>query len=195
MAIHSQDCRPTIYAPLGFAMWRPMAEALGWPDSPVGWDTIVDLAADPAGWSSYGRPEWGQFRFGHSHPAYANSGLLAMTSFVHGIVGVDGPLTAAQVYEAEEAMRTLELNTSKYGRQSVRVCMPSIADHVMGKMERVTELKLGSWRHFQATLPRKNFRNKLTARFSIRHQRGVMICLHLVRKSATTKMSGPSFIT
>jgi Ca-activated chloride channel family protein len=118
MAIHSQDCRPTIYAPLGFAMWRPMAEALGWPDSPVGWDTIVDLAADPAGWSSYGRPEWGQFRIGHSHPAYANSGLLAMTSFVHGIVGVDGPLTAAQVYEAEEAMRTLELNTSKYGRQS-----------------------------------------------------------------------------
>lgn len=116
--IHSQACRPTIYAPLGFAMWRPMAEALGWPDTPIGWDTIVELAADPDGWSSYGRPEWGAFQFGHSHPAYANSGLLSMTGFVYGIVGGEGQLTGAQVYEAEAAMRTLEMNTSKYGRQS-----------------------------------------------------------------------------
>ncbi len=117
-AIHSQSCQPTIYAPLGFAMWRPMAEALGWPDTPVGWDTIVELAADPQGWASYGRPEWGDFRFGHTHPAYANSGLMSMTSFVYGIVGGSEQLTGAQVYQAEDAMRTLEQNTSKYGRQS-----------------------------------------------------------------------------
>jgi Ca-activated chloride channel family protein len=116
--INNQSCEPTIFAPLGFAMWRPMAEALGWPDTPIGWDTIVDLAEDPEGWPSLGRPEWGQFRFGHTHPGYANSGLLSMTGFVHGIVGVDDSLTAAQVYEAEEAMRALEANTSKYGRQA-----------------------------------------------------------------------------
>ena len=72
----SADCAPTVYAPLGFAMWRPMAQTLGWPDTPIGWDTIVELAADPQGWASYGRPEWGKFRFGHTHPAYANSGAL-----------------------------------------------------------------------------------------------------------------------
>jgi len=116
--INSQACQPTVYAPLGFALWRPMAEALGWPDTPIGWDTIVDLAADPDGWASYGRPEWGQFRFGHTHPAYANSGLLSMTAFVHGIVGTQGQLTPAQVYEAEDAMRALEQTTSKYGRQA-----------------------------------------------------------------------------
>lgn len=116
--INSQSCKPTVFAPLGFAMWRPMAEALGWPDTPIGWDTIVDLAEDPEGWASLGRPEWGQFRFGHTHPGYANSGLLSMTGFVHGIVGVDDSLTAAQVYEAEEAMKALEANTSKYGRQA-----------------------------------------------------------------------------
>ena len=116
--INSEVCQATIYAPLGFAMWRPMAEALGWPDTPIGWDTIVDLAADPQGWASYGRPEWGQFRFGHTHPAYANSGLLSMTAFVYGNVDSEGPLTPAQVYEAEEAMRALEQNTSKYGRQA-----------------------------------------------------------------------------
>lgn len=116
----SQSCAPTIYAPLGFAMWQPMAETLGWPETPIGWDTIVELAADPEGWASYGRPEWGQFRFGHSHPAYANSGLLAMTSFVYGIAGKTDTLTAAEIYapNVEEAMRQLEANTSKYGRQS-----------------------------------------------------------------------------
>ncbi len=117
--IISQECSPTVYAPIGFAMWRPMAEALGWPDNPIGWDTIVELAADPNGWASYGHPEWGQFTFGHTHPAYSNTGLLAMTSFVYGIAGSD-TLTGAEVYqpEIEKAMRILEQNTAKYGRQS-----------------------------------------------------------------------------
>jgi Ca-activated chloride channel family protein len=116
--INSDECRPTVYAPLGFGMWRPMAEALGWPDEEIGWDTIVELAADPDGWAIYGRPEWGQFRFGHTHPGYANSGLLSMTAFVHGVVNSEGQLEPAQVYEAEDAMRALEQNTSKYGRQA-----------------------------------------------------------------------------
>jgi Ca-activated chloride channel family protein len=114
----SETCQPTIYAPLGFAMWRPMAETLGWPNTPIGWDTIVNLAADPQGWASYGRPEWGQFRFGHTHPAYANSGLLSMTSFVYGIAGQN--LTPSDIYseEVQSALRELEENTSKYGRQA-----------------------------------------------------------------------------
>ena len=119
-AIASEACRPTVYALLGFAMWRPMAETLGWPDTPIGWDTIVALAADPQGWAGYGRPEWGAFRFGHTHPAYANSGLLSMTGFVYGIAGKSEGLTAAEIYagEVEEAMRALEQNTHKYGRQA-----------------------------------------------------------------------------
>lgn len=118
MPLARQECQATIYAPLGFAMWRPMAETLGWPDTPIGWDTIVELAADPEGWASYGRPEWGNFRFGHTHPAYANSGLLSMTGFVYGIAGSD--LTAADIYsdKTQEAMFHLEQNTSKYGRQA-----------------------------------------------------------------------------
>ncbi|GIK56388.1 MAG: solute-binding protein [Chloroflexi bacterium] len=121
----SQPCPATVYAPLGFAMWKPMAETLGWPNEPIGWDTIVALAEDPNGWASYSRPEWGQFRFGHTHPAYANSGLLAMTSFVYGVTGKTDTLTAADVYapEVEEAMRALEQVTSKYGRQA-----PAILD-------------------------------------------------------------------
>jgi Ca-activated chloride channel family protein len=113
----SADCKPVVYTPLGFAMWRPMAEALGWPDKPIGWQTIVDLAADPDGWGSYGHPEWGKFRFGHAHPQYANAGLLTMTSFVYGMTGKTDTLTAQDVYapNVETALRTLAQNTSKYG--------------------------------------------------------------------------------
>jgi Ca-activated chloride channel homolog len=116
----SEACPPTIYAPLGFAMWQPMAQALGWPDQPIGWDTMVELAAAPEGWTRYGRPEWGQFRFGHTHPGYANSGLLSITTFVYGILGTSDPLQATQVYDpvVEAALRSLQQNTSAYGRQS-----------------------------------------------------------------------------
>ncbi len=116
----SEACVSTVYAPLGFAMWRPMAELLGWPDTPIGWDDIVKLAADPNGWASYGRPEWGKFTFGHSHPAYANSGLLSMTSFVYGVAPNPENLTVQDIYsdQVQNAMATLEQNTAKYGRQA-----------------------------------------------------------------------------
>jgi Ca-activated chloride channel homolog len=116
-ALMSAECKPVVYTPLGFAMWRPMAEALGWPDKPIGWQTIVDLSSDPDGWASYGHPEWGKFRFGHAHPQYANAGLLAMTSFVYGMAGKTDTLTARDVYApgVESALRTLAQNTSKYG--------------------------------------------------------------------------------
>lgn len=118
--VASQACKSTVYAPVGFVMWRPMAELLGWPDKPIGWDTIVNLASDPNGWATLGRPEWGQFRFGHTHPEYANSGLLAMTSFVYGVSGQGLNLTAQDVYapEVEEAMTALGQVTSKYGRSA-----------------------------------------------------------------------------
>ncbi|KAA3655734.1 MAG: VWA domain-containing protein, partial [Chloroflexi bacterium] len=116
--IGSQPCESTIYAPFGFAMWKPMAETLGWPNQSIGWDTIVTLAADPEGWATYGHPEWGEFRFGHTHPAYANSGLLSMTGFVYGIGGET--LTAADIYDeqVQNAMADLQENTAKYGRQA-----------------------------------------------------------------------------
>ncbi len=112
----SKPCQPTIYTPLGFAMWRPMAEALGWPEKPIGWQTIVELAADPTGWERYGHPQWGKFHFGHAHPKYSNAGLLTMTSLVYGI-SKSTTLTPADVYALpiETALQNLAQNTSKYG--------------------------------------------------------------------------------
>ena len=113
-------CPASILAPIGFAMWRPMAEALGWPDKPISWDTIVSLAADPEGWASYGHPEWGGFKLGHTHPDYSNVGLLIMTALVYDTLGQTSGLTPETVKSDEviEAFRQVELHTYHYGVQS-----------------------------------------------------------------------------
>ncbi|MGH2524458.1 MAG: substrate-binding domain-containing protein, partial [Anaerolineales bacterium] len=115
-----ENCPPTVYAPIGFAMWRPMAEALGWPDQPISWDVLVNLSADPEGWNSLGHPEWGQFKFGHTHPDYSNVGLLIMTALAYSIEGSTSGLTADRVYspEVEAAFARVEQNTYHYGIQS-----------------------------------------------------------------------------
>jgi Ca-activated chloride channel homolog len=116
----SDVCPASIYAPTGFAMWRPMAEALGWPDTPISWDDIVALSANPDGWASLGHPEWGQFKFGHTHPAFSNVGLQIMTALVYSTVGTTAGLTLDKTYSEKviEAFTLVELNTYHYGKQN-----------------------------------------------------------------------------
>ncbi len=116
----STACPSTILAPSGFAMWRPMAEALGWPDTPISWDDLVELSADPEGWAGRGHPEWGQFKFGHAHPAYSNVGLQMMTALAYSTVGTTSDLSTDQVFSDEvvDAFTRVELNTFHYGIQS-----------------------------------------------------------------------------
>lgn len=113
-------CTQTVFAPIGFAMWRPMAEALGWPDKPIAWDDIVKLSADPQGWESLGHPEWGQFKFGHTHPDYSNVGLLSMTTLAYSALSKTEGLTADEVYSdaVVQAFAGVEQNTYHYGLQS-----------------------------------------------------------------------------
>jgi Ca-activated chloride channel family protein len=116
----SEACRPTVYAPIGFGMWRPFAEALGWPDQPITWQTLVDLAADPQGWAKYGHPEWGEFKFGHTHPDYSNSGLLIMTALAYDTLGQTSGLTpeAVKSEAVVAAFRDVEFHTYHYGVQN-----------------------------------------------------------------------------
>lgn len=116
----SETCQPTVLAPIGFAMWRPMAEALGWPDKPISWDDLVALSEDPQGWASKGHPEWGAFKFGHTHPDFSNTGLLMMTALAYSNLGQTSGLTAAGVYseQVRQAFAGLEKNTYHYGIQN-----------------------------------------------------------------------------
>jgi Ca-activated chloride channel family protein len=69
---------PVVLSPVVIALWKPMAEALGWPQKSLGWSDLLKVNADKAGWGAFGHPEWGAFKLGHTNPAYSNSGLLSV---------------------------------------------------------------------------------------------------------------------
>src|SRR5215469_16420447 len=51
-----------VTSPVVIAMWKPEAEALGWPTKPLGWADISALSTNPTGWAAYGHPEFGDFK-------------------------------------------------------------------------------------------------------------------------------------
>jgi Ca-activated chloride channel family protein len=115
--IVKEECPPVVYVPTGFVMWRPMAEALGWPGAPIGWKQIVDLASDPQGWAKYGHPEWGPFTFGHTHPEQSSTGFNILASLAYAAAGKTEELTREDVKSdaVVDAFRTLEKDTYRYG--------------------------------------------------------------------------------
>lgn len=86
-----------VLSPVVIAMWKPMAEALGWGKKPIGWSDILALARNGQGWSSFGRQQWGSFKFGHTHPEFSNSGLISLLAEVYAATGKVSGLTLADV--------------------------------------------------------------------------------------------------
>jgi Ca-activated chloride channel family protein len=76
-----------VLSPVVIAMWQPMAEVLGWPDKPLGWADIGQAAISDEGWAALGYPEWGTFKFGHTHPNYSNSGIVSVIAETYAGAG------------------------------------------------------------------------------------------------------------
>jgi Ca-activated chloride channel family protein len=92
-----------VLSPVVIAMWKPMAEALGWPQRRLGWAEVLAMAKEPQGWAAKGQPQWGRFRFGHTHPEYSNSGLQTLLAETYAGAGKQGGLTLADVQRPEVA--------------------------------------------------------------------------------------------
>ncbi len=106
-----------VLSPVVIAMWKPMAESLGWGERPVGWAEILTLAKEPTGWAAKGHAEWGRFRFGHTHPEYSNSGLISLFAEVYAGAGKTAKLTLDDV-ESEQVgtfLRDIERAIVHYG--------------------------------------------------------------------------------
>ena len=115
-----------LLSPVVIAMWKPMAEAIGWGKKPIGWADILALARDKKGWSTYGFPQWGSFKFGHTHPAYSNSGIISLiaenyaaTGKVRGLTlaDVQSPKTRAFVSGIENSVVHYGSSTGFFGRK------------------------------------------------------------------------------
>jgi Ca-activated chloride channel family protein len=86
-----------VLSPIVIAMWKPQAAVLGWPKQPLGWSDVIKITREPAGWGAHGRPEWGRFKLGHTHPEYSSSGLLTVLAEAYAGAGKTRGLAPADL--------------------------------------------------------------------------------------------------
>ncbi len=103
--------------PLVIAMPKPMADALGYPDTPVGWGDLVRLATSPEGWAAYGHPEWGAFKLGKTNPNFSTSGLSALIGQAYASTGKTRGLSSEDLDDpkVEQLATDLESAAVHYG--------------------------------------------------------------------------------
>jgi Ca-activated chloride channel family protein len=98
--------------PLVIAMPRPMAQALGWPEEPLGFADILQLSQDPAGWAAHGHPEWGQFRLGKTNPNFSTSGLSALVGQAYAATGKTSGLSLEDLAQPSTAEFAEQIESS-----------------------------------------------------------------------------------
>jgi serine/threonine-protein kinase len=65
--------------PMVFVFWKERREAFLRRFARVDFETIGRAMGEPGGWGAIaGRPDWGGFKFSHTHPNLSNSGLLTL---------------------------------------------------------------------------------------------------------------------
>ena len=111
------DTDDLVLSPVVIAMWESMAKALGYPDKPLGWSDIAELATADEGWEAYGYPEWGDFKFGHTHPEFSNSGLVAIIAQAYTGANKQRDLTVADIQAAmtQRLMADVQKSIIHYG--------------------------------------------------------------------------------
>lgn len=67
-------------SPVVIAMPKPMAQALRWPHTDIGWRDLITTFTGNRGWARFGHPEWGRFQVGMTDPTQSTAGLQALLS-------------------------------------------------------------------------------------------------------------------
>ena len=103
--------------PLVLAMPEPMATALGWPGTPIGWSDVLNLANDPQGWASKGHPEWGRFALGKTNPTVSTSGLAATIGALVAATGTSADLNLSRLKDpaVQKFLADVERSVIHYG--------------------------------------------------------------------------------
>lgn len=109
-----------VQTPLVIAMWKPAAEALGWPRKPIGFAKILELATSRAGWARYGLPEFGAFKLGHTNPDFSTSGLSFVAAQYYNATGKLEGLAVEDVEReaVRRQVREIEQSIVHYGDTS-----------------------------------------------------------------------------
>lgn len=120
------DCASLGSSPLVLAMWRPLAESLGWPGLPLGWLDVGSLAADPSTWKFFSGGRFGDsLRLGHTHPGLSGSGAATLLAIVQAaeakpeavtVQDIQQPIVQASVGAFEGAVSWFSHSTDSLGQ-------------------------------------------------------------------------------
>jgi len=65
--------------PMVFVLWAERYQAFSAKNPTVSFGTVASALGEKTGWAGIaGKPEWGLFKFGHTHPNESNSGLMTL---------------------------------------------------------------------------------------------------------------------
>ncbi len=106
------SAQPFMLTPLVIAMPKPMADALGYPAKPLGFDDLIALSKNPAGWGSVGHPEWGPFKLGKTNPNFSTSALNATTAQYYTAAKKTSGLSLEDVNKPEVAAYNTSIESS-----------------------------------------------------------------------------------
>jgi hypothetical protein len=112
-------CQPVLETPVVLVAWKERAGAL-WGNDPDGnlWLRLHDALVDPSGWGTYGHPEWGYIKFGHTNPLKSNSGFQTLLLMTYNYLGKTDGMAAADILSNPDYQQWLvefEGTISKFG--------------------------------------------------------------------------------
>jgi hypothetical protein len=93
--------QPLALTPMVFVMWQERYEAFAKKYPEVSFKTVAAAMAEPGGWDAIaGKPDWGFFKFSHTHPNQSNSGLVSLVLAGNDFHGSPAPLGGRQITDA-----------------------------------------------------------------------------------------------
>ncbi|HUP27885.1 MAG TPA: VWA domain-containing protein [Chloroflexia bacterium] len=110
------EADPLLLTPVVLAMWKPMAEALGWPNASIGLRDVLELNQDKQGWGAKGHPEWGQFKYAHTNPEVSSTGLSTVAAEFYAGAGKTTGLTEQDIADpkVQEFVKSIEQSIVHY---------------------------------------------------------------------------------
>jgi ABC-type Fe3+ transport system substrate-binding protein len=88
--------------PMVFVMWDERYQAFVKRYQTVSFKTVGQALQEKGGWSAIaGRPDWGLFKFGHTHPNQSSSGLMTLALMAYDFHGKTGGLALDDVLDMD----------------------------------------------------------------------------------------------
>jgi len=106
---------PLALSPMVFVAWDERYKAFENHYKAMSFASVHDALQQKGGWGSIaGKPEWGLFKFGHTHPNQSNSGLMTIVLAAYSYHKKTRDLTVADVVEPgfQQWLYELERGTS-----------------------------------------------------------------------------------